>query len=99
MFSILAKIYFFTEKEGGRSQDAFTGYMPSLSVNGELIMCRILSEQEILHRGTEYKVKIELPYGEMYKEYFFNGYSFTLNEGGWTIGKGKIIKVLGEKSH
>lgn len=96
LLTVLAQIYFYTEEEGGRSQDAFSGYMPSISVDGELIMCRVLSDLEILCRGSEHQVKIELPYGEIFKEHFFTGYSFTLNEGGWIIGKGIILKVIGD---
>ncbi|WP_433958693.1 hypothetical protein [Cytobacillus horneckiae] len=96
MLHFLAQVYFFTEKEGGRSQDVFSGYMPSLSVNGELIMCRILTDKEILSRGIKYKIKIELPYGEVFKEYFYTGLCFTLNEGGWIIGEGKLIEIIEE---
>lgn len=96
MLRVFAHVYFYTEKEGGRFHDVFSGYMPSLSINGELIMCRIVSNKETLDRGIEYKVKIELPYGEMYKKSFYKGYCFSLNEGSWIIGKGKIVEIAVE---
>lgn len=77
-------------------KDVYSGIMPSFSVNGELIMCRIIfkeNKDKRFIRGENYKVLIELPYGEHFKDHIYIGYKFNLNEGARVIGNGIVERI------
>lgn len=95
MLEFYAIIYLFNEAEGGMDREGFSGMMPSFSVNNDLIMSKILmgSINSEIKRGQEYNVKIQLPYGENFSKYIYEGYEFNLNIGGKVIGKGKVIEI------
>lgn len=96
MLKIIANIRFCSEEEGGMDKDVYSGIMPSFSVNGDLIMCKIILKEDTekrLIRGEKYKVQIELPYGEHFKDYIYSGYEFNLNDGARVIGKGIVNRI------
>jgi hypothetical protein len=77
-------------------RDGFSGMMPSFNANGELIMCKILSDEKNIQliRGNLYKVTIQLPYGEKFQDTIIPDYSFNLNIGGRVIGRGTIWEII-----
>jgi hypothetical protein len=96
LLKVTANIRFLSEKEGGMDKDVYSGIMPSFRGNGELIMCRIIFKENTdkrFIRGEIYKVQIELPYGEYFKDYIYSGYEFDLCDGARVIGIG-IVEVI-----
>lgn len=96
MLSLEATIYLKkTEEVGGMSKPGFAGMQPSFNIDGELIMCRIfpLSNKKLMSLGQEHKVRIDLPYGEVYASSLEKDYRFLLNIGGNIIGWGIVEKI------
>lgn len=87
MLELEAEIYLIREDEGGMTKEGFSGMMPSFSVANDLIMCKVIldNNQITIKRGEYHRVTIQLPYGEDYQDYISVGYSFTLNTGKRTI--------------
>ena len=96
MLKIKAKVYFKTKDEDGFYKDPISGIQPSLSVEGDLIMCVVTGSKadEILVRGRDHLVSIELPYGEMFADEIVEGYIFHLNVGGKVIANGEVISII-----
>lgn len=97
MYKLLADVKLYTESEGGMPREGFSGMRPSFEVSGELIMCEIIttSGDPTIHRGTIRELRIQLPYGEMFKEHLHVGYQFHLNVGSKKIGEGRIKSIIG----
>ncbi len=95
MLTLEAQIYLKLAEEGGMTKEVFSGMMPSLNVENNLIMCKVISHanETIMRRGQYHKVVIELPYGEDFKDFILEGYQFTLNTGGKIIAHGKVISL------
>jgi len=91
MLSIEARIFLLSEDEGGLR--AFSGMQPSMNVNGELIMCRIIDgpEGESIALGQEHDVRIDLPYGERFQDVIRSGFEFGLSYGGRVLGHGEVL--------
>jgi len=97
MLKIIAEVCFLPENEDGMTKDIYSGLMVSFDVNGELIMCKINlgneEEKTVIPKGEKHIVNIELPYGEVYKEWIAPNYAFNLNVGSRVIAKGTILEV------
>jgi len=94
LLKVKAEIYFLTEQEGGMKNDVRNGFMPSFDVNGDLIMCRIISNEETITRGKKHIVEMEFPYGEVYSQYIVKGYEANFHVGSVVLGHGKILDVI-----
>ncbi|KPV58860.1 hypothetical protein QJ48_14130 [Paenibacillus sp. A3] len=100
MLEILAEINLLEETDGGMKRDGCSGMMPSFRVNDELIMCEILAaddQHQVFHRGKTYLVTIHLPYGEIFSDIIVPNYTFELNYGSRTVGKGTVINITQSK--
>ncbi|GMX63996.1 hypothetical protein Elgi_04500 [Paenibacillus elgii] len=97
MLVTIAEIILLEEADGGMKRDGRSGMSPSFVVEDDLIMCEILADDndQIFQRGKEYLVTIHLPYGEIYSEIIVTNYKFKLNYGGRTVGKGRVISIVG----
>lgn len=92
MLQFIADIYLFEENGGVLPGDGWSGMMPSINLDGELIASRILSDKA-LTKEEWHEVIIELPYGDKVnsiKEKIKEQYEFKLNIGGKVLGKGKV---------
>ncbi|MMZ63790.1 hypothetical protein D1872_260680 [compost metagenome] len=94
MLQLEAEIYLLREDEGGMTKEGFSGMMPSFKVKNDFIMCKVILENgSNINRGEYHKVIIQLPYGEIYRDYVSVGYIFTLNTGERIVASGKVISV------
>ena len=92
MISLRAIIRLSPAEEGGQGTDGFSGMQPSILISGDLVACKIVPhESDVIKRGVEYNVMIELPYGEIYSSKVFVGMKFSLNIGGKVIGNGVVV--------
>ncbi|WP_163853381.1 hypothetical protein [Paenibacillus elgii] len=99
MLEILAEINLLEEADGGMKRDGCSGMMPSFRVNDELIMCEILAaDDQVFHRGKTYLVSIRLPYGEIFSHIIVPNYTFELNYGSRTVGKGTVMNITQSKA-
>ncbi len=92
MLKVNAKIYFKSEKEGGLKNPAFSGIQPSMDIDGELVMCKIIFGEEgtPMPLNNDYDVIIELAYGEMFQEKLKPGFRFNINLASRILGNGVI---------
>jgi hypothetical protein len=92
MLVLHATVTWFSPEQGGLGNTPFSGIQPSFAAKGELIMCRIWTIDGSQHMavGVPCEVKIELPYGENYRDLLSTGYEFNLNVGSRVIGCGRV---------
>lgn len=96
MLHLESEILLYSREEGGLSRDGYSGMMASISVDDDLVMSKIIYKEigTPIKRGENYNVKIELPYGEAYKDKIYKGYKFTINYASRIVGIGKVMYVL-----
>ena len=85
-------IHLFTKDEGGRSTPVFDKYRPQFvfwtnTVTGEINLSK---ETESLKPGDDANVSVKL----MAPSAMENNMEFIIREGGRTVGKGKLIKII-----
>jgi len=95
MIKLYATINLLRVEDCEIDQPAFSGMMPSFNIEGELIMCKIITTNgaNLIERGVDNIVEIVLPYGERFEQFLHSGYKFTLNLGRIIIGHGIIEEI------
>lgn len=92
MLEFLADIYLYEENGGAMKGDGWSGMMPSLNMDGQFVMSKVLADKP-LKKGEWHEVIIQLPYGNEF-EYIKNtikeGYEFKLNFGVKVLGEGRV---------
>lgn len=91
--SFKSKLYFLTDKEGGRYKPVFEGYKPqfffrTVDITGTLI--KIYNKNKIIFPGDIIECDIKLLYNTILE----NNLNFSIREGGKTIASGTIIDIL-----
>lgn len=95
-----AKVYFLTEKEGGRANPFRSGYKPQFffyvsNVTGTIIVNKkktenIDDEEDMVMPGESLVIEVHLIELSVINE----GLRFVMREGKKTIGAGTILKIL-----
>ncbi|MBD1372154.1 hypothetical protein IC620_07235 [Hazenella sp. IB182357] len=92
-FIIDALIRLYDESEGEYfTRDGYSGMRTVIIFQGQRISCRITSENEIIERGKEHKVMIEIAFGERYEGIHVNS-PFTLFDGVSVFGCGSVLDI------
>lgn len=97
MIYLIAEIYLLTKEEGGMNKDGFSGMRPNFGLGGTLTTSEFVSVDgglTVFPRGSWSQVLIRLPYGENLGSAICPGAGFTINLGGWEIGRGTIVKTM-----
>jgi len=92
---IEAEIYYLTEKEGGRKTAVGNGYRGQFFYDGkDWDAPQQFIDKEICNPGEKVKVYLQTFSTDFHVGKFFIGQEFETREGGKTVGKGKITKIL-----
>ena len=70
MLQLIADVQWKTPSDGGLTTKPFSGIQPSFSVAGDLIISRVVCADGTsqMNYGEKYHVRVDLPYGEQYKD-------------------------------
>lgn len=90
-----AEIYYLTEKEGGRKTAVGNGYRGQFYYDGkDWDASQQFIDKEICYPGEKVKVYLYTLSPDFHVGKFLIGQEFETREGGNTIGKGRITKIL-----
>ena len=90
-----AEIYYLTETEGGRKTSVANGYRGQFYYNGkDWDAQQQFIDKEICNPGETVKVYLQTSSTDFHVGQFYVGQEFKTREGGKTVGKGKITKIL-----
>ncbi len=102
MHDFIAKIYLFSEIEGGRKTPVRTGFRPIINFDGERQSYLTSStwlkmDVEELFPGHFSVVEMCFASSEFFEGQLFESQKFTVQEGNFTIGRGEILELLNQK--
>ena len=88
-----AQVYVLSKEEGGRHKPFFSGYQPQFyvrttDVTGKI---RLPEGMEMVMPGDTVEITVELQQPVAMEE----GVSFAIREGGYTVGAGQCLEVIG----
>jgi len=93
----IARLKYFTSKEGGRTTAAYSGYRPHIKFDGRN---ELTSGQQVfigtdhVNPGESADAEITIISTSVFEHYLYPGLKFHFAEGPNIIGTGEIIKVL-----
>ena len=99
-FDFIARLYYLTLDEGGRSTPAKSGYRPQLRFDFERRTTsgrQIFLDREWVCPGEYINAEITMLSPQFLENKLFEGLQFKFCEGSKTVGTGTIFKILNKK--